>query len=328
MNRLKDPFGRIHDYLRISLTDKCNLRCTYCMPEDIRFINEKNILSAEEIIRIASVFVSKYGIRKIRLTGGEPLVHPQVGQIISQLADMPVKLAITTNAVLLHKFIPAFKQKGLTSINISLDTLQESKFKAITKRDYFHQVTNNIQSGIDEGFHIKLNMVVMQGMNDDEILDFISLTRSKNIHVRFIEFMPFVGNTWARDKVISQHHILELANSEFKIEKLHDEANSTSKAYKVSGWKGTFAIISTVTHPFCETCNRIRLTADGHLRNCLFDRGELNLLKPLRQGLDIEPIIEKAIQNKKERLGGLPTFDHEQELFDNLSERSMVKIGG
>lgn len=298
------------------------------MPEDIRFMNESKLLSANEIVDIASLFIHEYGIKKIRFTGGEPLTNPKAPEIIKQLSLLPVKMAITTNAILLDQFLELFKETGLQSVNISLDTLNPKKFKSITKRDVFYLVMENIRKAVELDFRVKLNMVAILGMNDEEILDFIRLTQHEDIHVRFIEFMPFDGNSWEWDRVIGHQYILAKVMQTLPVEKLSDEPNSTSKAYRITGWKGTFAIISTVTQPFCESCNRIRLTADGKLRNCLFDRGELDLLKPLRNGMDIKPIIEAAINNKSEKLGGLPGFDQVEELIPKLSDRSMVKIGG
>ena len=325
---LKDKFGRVHDYLRISLTDKCNFRCSYCLPEDVSFLPEKHLLTKDEILAIADTFVKEYGVNKIRITGGEPLTRKDAHQIIASLSRLNVKLAITTNGVLLDRFFDLFEEIGLTSINISLDTLIPERFKSITKRDEFDTVMDNINRALARNFHVKINTVITKGVNEDEIIDLIEWTRESPVHIRFIEFMPFNGNHWLPVKVASYKEILERIENVYPIKKLNDEKNSTSKAYHIDGFKGTFAVISTVTAPFCESCNRLRLTADGKMRNCLFARKETNLLSALRNGEDIRPLIENEVLKKAHQLGGLPDFNDHQNLIDNLSERTMMKIGG
>ncbi|MEM7040157.1 MAG: radical SAM protein [Bacteroidota bacterium] len=225
---LKDGFGRVHDYLRLSLVDKCNLRCTYCMPENIRFLPKESLLSASEIADFARIFV-EMGVKKIRLTGGEPLLRKDAASIIGDLAALPVQLAITTNGLLLHHFLDQFDEIGLRTLNISLDTLQTERFKAITRRDQFAQVMANIRLAQDAGFHVKLNVVVMRGVNDDELLDFVALTGQERLHVRFIEFMPFDGNSWNWDGVFSYREMLDLIQAEYSVEKLNDGPHSTSR---------------------------------------------------------------------------------------------------
>ena len=267
---MKDPFDRKHDYLRISLTDRCNLQCSYCMPDVPYFLPNHQVLSDEEIFKIAEIFVKDLGIRKIRLTGGEPLARKNAGNIIESLSTLPVELAITTNAVLLHRFFPLFEKIGLNSLNISLDSLIPENFKAITQKNYFYKVFENINRALAMGYHVKINAVIKRGMNDDEILDFVKWTRNSPVHVRFIEFMPFDGNRWLWDQVVSFKDILEKIRAFFPVEKLEDGFHSTAKSFRIPGFQGTFAVISTVTESFCHNCNRIRLTADGKLRNCLF----------------------------------------------------------
>lgn len=324
---LADRFGRIHDYLRLSLVDKCNLRCTYCMPENIRFLPKAQLMSDEELVEMAGVFV-EMGVRKVRLTGGEPLVRQNFASIINRLADLPVDLAITTNGILLHDFLDQFWEIGMRSINLSLDSFDPKRFAKMTRRDMFAQVKRNIDAAVAAGFHIKLNMVVMRGVNSDEVIDFVARTETDRIHVRFIEFMPFDGNNWHWDSVYSYSEMLHDIQARFTIEKLQDKPNSTSKGYRVKGFAGTFSVISTVTQPFCSTCNRIRLTAEGKLRNCLFARKETDLLTAMRQGADLRALIQESIQGKHEKLGGLPEFQDEKALLEKLDGRSMVKIGG
>jgi GTP 3',8-cyclase len=324
---LTDRFGRQHGYLRISLVDSCNLRCTYCMPENIRFLPPSKLMTAEEIFGIAKVFVEA-GVHKIRLTGGEPLLRRDAHDIIRRLGSLPVELAITTNATFLHEFLDLFAEVGLRKINISLDTLDAERFAAITRRDQFAQVKSNIDLALQRDFHIKLNMVVMRGVNDHELVDFVEMTRDQDLHLRFIEFMPFDGNSWNHAQVFSYEEILAVISGRYPIEKLVDKPHSTSKAHRVRGYKGTFAVISTVTQPFCEGCDRIRLTAEGKLRNCLFARAETDLLTPWRAGEDIRPLIAASITQKAEKLGGLPEFQDQEALQAQLSKRAMVKIGG
>lgn len=326
--QLKDKFGRIHDYLRISLTDKCNLSCTYCMPKNPCYFPKGSLLTYEEIYEIAKIFVIDFGIKKIRLTGGEPLVRKNVEQIIEALSSLSVELSITTNGVLLNSFIPLFKRTGLTSINISLDTLKPERFFAITKNWDFDKVMNNINQLMEEQFYIKINTVVIKDINEDEIIDFVEWTRDIPIHVRFIEFMPFDGNKWQWKKVVSYNAILERIKSIYSIEKLHDTPNTTSKSFRIDGFSGTFAIISSVTAPFCDSCNRLRLTADGKFRSCIFAPKETDILCSLRKGGDIRELIKRDVLNKAFKTGGLPEFQNQQKVLSNLSARSMVMMGG
>lgn len=327
MQPLVDTFGRVHDYLRISLTDKCNLRCTYCMPENVQFLPSKKLMSKAELLDLAAIFVNDFGINKIRITGGEPLLRKDAGEIISGLCALGVKLHMTTNAVLLHRFWETLQAHQLLSINISLDTLNRAKFLEINKRDEFEIVHQNIQTALEKGFRIKLNVVAKKGMNDDEILDFIALTENENIHVRFIEFMPFNGNEWDKTNVLDYQLMLNDIKKQHTVEKLNDLPNSTSKSYQVNGFNGTFSFISTITAPFCESCNRIRLTADGKLRNCLFSTSEIDLLTAYRTGNEIKPLIIKAIQQKKAALGG-HAFQSKEFDANQVDKRSMVAIGG
>ncbi len=325
---LTDSLGRVHDYLRISLTDHCNLRCTYCMPEDIQFLPNDRLMSADEILQIATLFVEQYGVRKIRVTGGEPLARKDAGKIIRQLGQLPVKLSLTTNGVLLHQVMDDMLAAGMKGVNISLDTLNAESFLRLTRRDQWNQVMANLRLALDSGLNVKLNAVAMRGENEHEVLDFLRLTRSHKIHVRFIEFMPFSGNGWQWDKVMPAAELLATVQAHHTIEPVDDGPSSTAKVYRIAGHGGTFGFISTVTQPFCDTCSRIRLTAEGKLRNCLFARAETDLLTPLRRGEDLRPLIEASIAAKAARLGGLPHFTEREALMEALSDRAMVKIGG
>ena len=193
--------GRTHRSLRISVVDKCDLRCTYCMPEDQHFLKREELMTREEIATIARLFVERYGVTKIRLTGGEPLVRPDAVDIVRDLIALPVKLGLTTNALTLHKHLDALIDAGLKSINVGLDTFDAARFKRIARRDGFQQVWANIRLALERDLRVKVNMVVMRGVNEDEILHFVELTRDHPVHVRFIEFMPFAGNRWGRERV-------------------------------------------------------------------------------------------------------------------------------
>ena len=328
---LQDDFGRFHNYLRISITEHCNLRCTYCMPEEgIQLTPKAHLMTADEILTIAQTFVD-IGVTKIRLTGGEPLVRKDAKDIILRLGKLGVNLTLTTNGILIPNFIATFHEAGIKTINISIDSLVKEKFNQITRRNYFDIVFENIKLLLQEGFQVKLNVVLIKGFNDNEIVNFIALTQHKNIQIRFIEFMPFNGNQWDKSKLVSYSEILETLKTNFnhhEIERLNDAPNDTAKNYKIKSYQGSFAIISSVTNPFCSTCNRIRLTADGKLKNCLFSNSETDLLETLRSGASILPLIQQNLLSKKAVRAGMDDDLKFQnpELFSQ--NRSMIAIGG
>lgn len=323
-----DGFNRIHNYLRISLTDNCNLRCFYCMPdEEYDFTLASRLMQASEIENLSKLFVSE-GVNKIRLTGGEPLVRKDAAQIIESLAQLPVQLTMTTNGTRLHRFIDLLKQVGMRSLNVSLDTLESDKYMLITRRDEFSRVYGNILQLLYQNFHVKVNVVIMRGLNDNEIPAFIEWTRDLPVHVRFIEFMPFSGNKWTSNKVFTMQEMLSTIASNYEYIPLKKEANETAKRYMVPGYAGTFAIISTMTSHFCGDCNRMRLTADGKLKNCLFSKGETDLLSAMRMGVDIVPLIHDTIHGKARELGGQMTTDLAHLHAEDIENRSMITIGG
>lgn len=325
---IQDSFGRTHDYLRISLTDNCNLRCFYCMPEEeYEFASSAALMQPDEIQKIAAVFVEQ-GVKKIRLTGGEPLVRKDASTIIRSLSQLPVELTMTTNGARLHDYQEVIREAGIQSINISLDTLQEKKFQFITRRSIYTQVMQNINLMLEMQLHVKINVVVMKGLNENEICDFIAWTKDTPVHVRFIEFMPFSGNKWTSNQVFTWQEILAAAAQKFDFQPLEGKANDTAKRYQVNDYRGTFSIISTMSAPFCSTCNRMRLTADGKLKNCLFSKGETDLLSVLRAGEDIKPLIFDTIYKKEKALGGQFNTDFEHLESDKLKNRSMITIGG
>ncbi|MFH6934978.1 GTP 3',8-cyclase MoaA [Flavobacterium sp. FlaQc-30] len=328
---LTDGFGRRHNYLRISLLEKCNLRCTYCMPADgIALSPKASLMTAEEIFSIAETFV-KNGVDKIRLTGGEPLLRKDFPEIVSKLASLDISLSITTNGILIDRHIAVLKQFKIKKINLSLDTLISSKFHAVTLRNQFEKVIDNLHLLLNNDFQVKVNVVLMKGFNDNEIVDFVKLTQFLPISVRFIEFMPFAGNEWDRSKMVSQNEILSLVGNTFssdQIQKLEDEKNFTSRNYKIKDFQGDFGIISSITNPFCDSCNRIRLTADGKIKNCLFSNSETDLLTPFRNGESIMNLIETAIQSKKKVRAGMATIDEMNDPAKHFDNRSMIAIGG
>lgn len=330
-NILEDTFGRVHNYLRISLTEKCNLRCTYCMPaEGVPLTPASNLMNAEEIYQIAKIFVAN-GVDKIRLTGGEPSVRKDFKEIIQKLSNLNVSVAISTNAVIIDKFIDDLKEANIKIVNVSLDTLNPERFKKITLKSSFDKVWNNLLLLIDKGFKVKLNVVLLKGENDHEIIEFIKMTKDLPISVRFIEFMPFDGNRWDRSMTVSfkeiNEEVLRVYHKD-EVIKLEDAPNDTAKNYQIKGYKGSYAIISTVTNPFCDGCNRLRLTANGRLKNCLFSEKESDLLTAFRKGEAIEPIIQRAVLNKAAVRSGLDTPEKFENTDNHHKNRSMIAIGG
>jgi cyclic pyranopterin phosphate synthase len=296
--------------------------------EDQPFTIASKLMQTDEIEAIAASFI-KLGVNKIRLTGGEPLVRKDAGKIIDALSKYDVELTLTTNGVRIDDFIDNFKRANIRSVNVSLDTLVEDKFRMITRRDAFTQVMDNIHLLIQNNIHVKLNTVAMKGINDDEIGDFIELTKELPLHVRFIEFMPFTGNRWDGDKVIGWKEIIQIAeDTGLSFIKLKDEVNDTSRKYKVLNYAGTFAVISTMTAPFCSTCNRMRLTADGKMKNCLFSKDEVDILGALRKGEAIVPLIKQCIQDKAAERGGQFSGDYTTLDATTIENRSMIAIGG
>ncbi|KAI8822527.1 molybdenum cofactor biosynthesis protein 1 [Fimicolochytrium jonesii] len=327
---LMDTFGRHHSYLRISLTEKCNLRCTYCMPAEGLPLTPKNhMLTTPEILRLARMFVEE-GVTKIRLTGGEPTVRRDLMDVISGLNELrPLGLkaiGITTNAIALKRKLPMLKANGLDQLNISLDTLDAHKFVLMTRRPGFQNVIDSIKEAVALGFEpVKLNAVVIKNVNDDEVVKFIAMTKDLPIYVRFIEYMPFGGNRWNEEKFVSYKSMLEMIKAEYPtVDKLDDAPNDTSKAYAVPGFAGKFGFITSMSEHFCGTCNRLRLLADGNLKVCLFGNSEVNLRDALRSGVDDSLLLETvsaAVKRKKARHAGM--FE-----LKNMPNRPMTMIGG
>ncbi|EGV09813.1 molybdenum cofactor biosynthesis protein A [Parvimonas sp. oral taxon 393 str. F0440] len=313
---MKDRFGRNITYLRISVTDLCNLRCKYCMPESgVKSLCHSDILSIEEIVEIVKV-ASKNGIKKIRLTGGEPLVRRGFINLCKQISkiDEIEDIAITTNGVYLKDMADELFENKVRRINFSLDTLIKEKYNDITRRNDFDKTMESLFYAIKKGFKVKINVVLIGGFNDDEIQDFVNLANEYELEVRFIELMQ-IGETanWSKDKFISNKIVLE------KVPELEfDGVSGVAKIYKIKGQRGRIGLISPISCSFCEDCNRIRLTSDGKLKPCLHSRDEINL-KGL-SGEELEEVFKRGIYEKPEK--------HHLEDGKSESARDMNKIGG
>lgn len=329
MNKLFDNHGRPINYLRLAVTDRCNLRCFYCMPEEgINYLPKKELLTFEEIIRLVTLMASM-GISKIRLTGGEPFVRSDLMALIRKIVDISgIKdWHITTNGILTAPHIAELKKLGVASVNLSLDTLDPNRFKIITRRDDFFACRDTLDKLLAHDIAVKINTVVMDGKNTDDIIAIASLTKDKNVSVRFIEEMPFNGSG-DQHKTWSYLKILDFLKEHFPdIYKLNDPENSTSYNYKIPGHQGSIGIIAAFSRTFCGTCNRIRLTAQGTLKTCLYDDGVLDIKKLLRSGMgdeDLKFTLHNAFNNR-----ALNGFEAEQKRTDNLSaHESMSTIGG
>lgn len=313
---MKDRFGRNITYLRISVTDLCNLRCKYCMPESgVKSLCHSDILSIEEIVEIVKV-ASKNGIKKIRLTGGEPLVRCGFINLCKQISkiDEIEDIAITTNGVYLKEMADELFENKVRRINFSLDTLIKEKYNDITRRNDFDKTMESLFYAIKKGFKVKINVVLIGGFNDDEIQDFVNLANKYDLEVRFIELMQ-IGETanWSKDKFVSNKIVLE------KVPELEfDGVSGVAKIYKIRGQKGRIGLISPISCSFCEDCNRIRLTSDGKLKPCLHSKDEINL-KGL-SGEELEEVFKRGIFEKPEK--------HHLEDGKSESARDMNKIGG
>lgn len=294
--------GRKIDYLRISVTDRCNLRCIYCMPEaGIESVPHKEILTFEEITRLVSIF-AKLGTRIVRLTGGEPLARAGVAGLCRSIADIPgiENVALTTNGVLLCDYAAALKKAGVSRINISLDTIREDKFRAITRKSCFHQVKNGIDEAIRAGFErLKINTVVMKGINDDEIIDFVEYAISKKVILRFIEFMR-ITPLWREDLFVSVEEIKNICEDRFDLERMENPGPGPAEHYKVNGMP-ILGFIKTDRNN-CRRCSRLRLTSAGDLKICLYETPGLSLKGYLRGGAsdrEIMDIIKERIFEKQ-----------------------------
>ncbi len=300
---LVDGFGRVHRDLRISITDRCNFRCTYCMPaEGLDWLPRENLLTFEEIERIAAVMVDRFGIDSIRLTGGEPTVRANLPVLVEKLAALGVDLALTTNGATLGLLADKLAAAGLRRINISLDSLRPDRFEQLTRRADLNRVLDGIDAALAAGLDpVKVNAVMMRGVNDDEIVDFARFGRDKGVEVRFIEFMPLDADlSWSSDKVVALDEIVSTVGDVFPLVPA-DRSHSPAALWHYADGRGSFGVIASVTEAFCGSCDRVRLTAEGMFRNCLFAVQEHDLRELLRSGADDDALaaaIAGAVRDK------------------------------
>lgn len=366
---LTDTFARQHDYLRISITERCNLRCTYCMPEEgVPLSPPSHLLTTPEISYLSSLFVSQ-GVSKIRLTGGEPTIRRDILPLMQSLgklrSDGLRELCLTTNGIALYRKLDTMAEAGLTGVNLSLDTLDPFQFQIMTRRKGFEMVMKSINrilemNAVGAGIKLKINCVVMRGINERDIIPFVEMGREKNLEVRFIEYMPFDGNKWSQGKMLGYQEMLDIIRRRYPgLEKVLDHKNNTSKTFQVPGFIGRVGFITSMTHNFCGSCNRLRITSDGNLKVCLFGNAEVSLRDLLRKDNGGEPIDEAAMEaikrvelDRRQALpgstGALGYGQRERELLEvigmavkrkkekhagmgrleNMKNRPMILIGG
>lgn len=331
LTALTDSYGRKHSYLRVSLTERCNLRCTYCMPEEgVELTPSPELLTANEIERLVRLFANA-GITKVRLTGGEPTLRKDLNDIVSKIAAVPgiQHVGITTNGIKLARILPQLRESGLSLLNISLDTLRPSRFEAMTRRKGHERVLECIDYAISLGYEpVKVNTVLMRGVNDDEIGDFVRLTKDKPVNVRFIEYMPFDGNFWSSDKMVPWREVARTVEDSVGIpgalNRQKDPAGEVAKNFSLPGHRGSVSFVTSMTSAFCGDCNRLRLMADGNFKVCLFGANEVSLRDAMRGGAseeDLLAVISAAVQKKKAAHAGMFTLAR-------TKNRAMVKIGG
>jgi len=323
---LVDSYGRVHRDLRISVTDRCNFRCTYCMPEEgMQWLDRADVLSFEEIERISSLLVRRFGIDAIRLTGGEPTVRAHLPVLVRDLAALGVDLSLTTNGATLALLADDLAQAGLRRVNVSLDSLREERFAALTRRDVLPRVLEGIDAALAAGLSpVKVNAVVIRGVNDDEVLDLAAFGRDRGVSVRFIEFMPLdADGGWQRDQVVPAAEIVDAVGSRWAVEPVASGSEPAQRWRYLDG-AGDIGVIPSVTDAFCSSCDRIRLTADGALRACLFATEETDLKGPMRAGASDEELAELVRATVASKWAGHGI----SEVSFSRPRRSMSQIGG
>jgi cyclic pyranopterin phosphate synthase len=331
---LVDGFARrVHD-LRISITDRCNLRCAYCMPaEGMAWLPRTEVLTYEEIARVARVCVERFGFEAIRLTGGEPLVRSHVTRLVEMLAPLDVDLALTTNGVKLAEVAHDLRQAGLDRVNVSLDTLRADRFRALTRRDDLDRVIAGIDAALDAGLApVKVNAVVMRGVNDDEIVDLAHFGRDRGVGMRFIEFMPLdAQGEWSADKVVPSHQIVERIAAAFPLEPVDGATHVEPAArWRYLDGRGDVGVIPSVTEPFCDSCDRVRITAEGQFRTCLFALDETDLRAELRapDGLAAPDLDDRLVAEIERAVAGKWAGHRIGQVDFVRPARSMSQIGG
>lgn len=327
---LVDRFNRIATNLRVSVTDVCNLRCTYCMSEDMQFIDESKIMTFDEIDRLIRIAVS-LGVNKVRITGGEPLVRRNLPDLISRVLEINgiQDVSLTTNGIGLAKQAQALYDSGLRRINVSLDTLSKAKFQQITRRKALTKVLDGLKEASRCGFNpIKVNAVTMRGFTEEEVVELVSFARDNSYEMRFIEFMPLdADDIWGRNMFVPKKELVDKIGEHYPLELVESDSNlkhETAKNYQFKDGLGKVGFISSVSEPFCNDCNRVRLTADGKFRNCLFATEETDLLTALRKGVSNEIIAEMMVSSVAKKEAG-----HLINSVDFVKpERNMSMIGG
>lgn len=325
---LTDNHNRPIQYLRLAITDRCNLRCFYCMPENMQFVQREDLLSYEEMLRLTSILSSE-GISKVRITGGEPFVRKDLMVFLKKLTEQPQidKVEITTNGVLTWKYLKELMELGINSFNLSLDTLDRNRFFEITRRDVFEDVIKTLDMGLELGFKIKINAVVMDGKNTKDIIPLANYAKDHPVDIRFIEEMPFNG-VGAHYSTLTWNHkkIKETLSSALHLIRNDDPKGSTAETYSIDGFEGTVGIIPAYTRTFCSDCNRIRITALGMLKNCLYDDGVFNLRDFIRRESDDQVVRDKLVQiiQKRPKNG----FEAEKNRVNKEVHESMSTIGG
>ncbi len=325
---MQDQYGRVVTYLRVSVTDRCNLRCRYCMPlEGVRFKDLDDVLTWDEILRVVRT-AATLGIRRIRVTGGEPTTRPGLVDFVREVAATPgiEDVSMTTNGMLFADMADDLRAAGLKRVNISLDSLVPERFRHLTHYGDFDAVWRSVEAALAVGLDpVKLNCVALRGENDDEIADFVELTRERPLHVRFIELMPLgTSHPWTRERLFSAEEIRERIAERFEIVPDELEGGGPAKYYRVPGFTGTVGVITAMTENFCHNCNRVRLTADGELQPCLGSLLAMDLRGPLRSGIaddELRRLLAKGIRAKPEK----HLMD---EYLEETAGRRMWTIGG